>query len=307
VNTRYSHLTLGICASLFLLALLAPHLAAAQSLTLETSAALATMHVPSPNASPREPRVLVLHYTAVSKQEAFDMFTHGHVSAHYTVDRDGSVYQHVDESLAAHHAGLSFWHHSSVNQTSIGIEVVNRGYLPAGTDTLSKDLGTVTKGGLSWEVVPPAQMLQVIALSAEIAQRYHIDPFDIVGHADVAPQRKQDPGPGFAWLDLARVGVGVAYDRDQGALVCGNARFPILLTPPGDVEDVAWMQARLADWGYAVPQSGVLDTQTRNVLLAFSAHYLGEYDDFITQESQSVLLSLLQWRRLRHNSVVTPS
>ncbi|RYF20081.1 MAG: N-acetylmuramoyl-L-alanine amidase [Oxalobacteraceae bacterium] len=200
----------------------------------------------SPNFSERQPKILVLHYTVLSLDEVFEIFTGGHVSSHYTVDRDGSIYQHVDEGAAAHHAGISFWHLSSLNQSSIGIEIVNRGH----TDVWAAD-GKVEK---YWEPFTEIQISKVALLGLDIVRRYQIDPFDVIGHADIAPQRKEDPGLAFPWLALARLGLGVAYDAEQGLLVHGQESYSL---PARQAEqcaiDVTSLQSKLARAAKSVP------------------------------------------------------
>jgi N-acetylmuramoyl-L-alanine amidase len=152
----------------------------------------------SPNFSERLPKILVLHYTVLYLDEILEMFTEGHVSSHYTVDRDGSIYQHVDDGAAAYHAGISFWHLSSINQSSIGIEIVNRGH----TDVWAAD-GKIKK---YWEPLSEVQISKVALLGLDIVQRHQIAPFDVIGHADIAPQRKEDPDLAFPWLAPGSLG-----------------------------------------------------------------------------------------------------
>jgi N-acetylmuramoyl-L-alanine amidase len=253
------------------------------------------------NRAPRRPNVLVLHYTAVSLEDVFEFYQQGHVSAHYTVDRNGDVYQHVDELEAAHHAGASFWRRGSVNQSSLGVEIVNGGYLAPCDDSVDHNHPAHCSGGMVWEPFEEAQIQQVILLCQGILERYAIDPFDVVGHADVAPQRKEDPGPLFPWLRLAQAGIGVGYDARAGVLVHGDETFVVTAVehlPLGAI------QQQLAGLGYAVPQHGQRDAQTSGVILAFNSHYLGRFDDTLSAESRSVLSALWTWQRLRHTTAL---
>ncbi len=161
---------------------------------------------PSPNHNERPggraPDMLVLHYTGMrSAAEALDRLCDpaAQVSAHYTVDEDGAVFAHVPEALRAWHAGVAFWQgESDVNGVSVGIEIVNPGH------------------EFGYRPFPAAQMQAVVALSKEIVERYRIRALRVVGHSDVAPERKTDPGELFDWPMLAAAGVG--YWPDAAAV-----------------------------------------------------------------------------------------
>jgi N-acetylmuramoyl-L-alanine amidase len=117
------------------------------------------------------------------------------VSAHYTVDEDGTIYRHVPEDRRARHAGASWWAGKrDINSHSIGIEIVNPGH------------------EWGYRPFPEHQIAAVIALSKEILSRHRIPPRNVVGHSDVAPERKQDPGELFPWRALAAAGIGLWPD-----------------------------------------------------------------------------------------------
>ncbi len=160
--------------------------------------ALAPVPVPSPNQDARPWPVidhLVLHYTGMPSAEAAlarlcDPVAK--VSAHYVVDEDGTVYALVEEARRAWHAGVSFWRGvRQLNDVSVGIEIVNPGH------------------EWGYRAFPPAQMAAVTALCRKILARHEIPARNVVGHSDIAPDRKQDPGELFDWPALARHGVGV--------------------------------------------------------------------------------------------------
>ncbi|MBL0966399.1 MAG: N-acetylmuramoyl-L-alanine amidase [Blastomonas sp.] len=110
------------------------------------------------------------------------------VSSHYFVDEDGKVTQLVAESVRGHHAGVSSWEGTTdINSRSIGIEIVNPGH------------------EFGYRPFPEEQMSALIPLVADIVDRYNIPRANVVGHSDVAPARKQDPGELFDWQRLARV------------------------------------------------------------------------------------------------------
>ncbi len=154
---------------------------------------------PSPNHGPRpgDGRVdmLVLHYTGM--QDAASALARlcdaaAEVSAHYLVERTGIVHRLVDEDRRAWHAGRSWWQgETDVNGRSIGIELENPGH----------DWGYLP--------FPPAQMAALIELGRGIIGRHPIPPDRVVGHSDIAPRRKIDPGELFDWPGLARAGIGI--------------------------------------------------------------------------------------------------
>lgn len=162
--------------------------------------ALRLRSLPSPNHGPREPGtevdMLVLHYTGMkTARDALDRMLDpaAEVSAHYCVDEDGSILGLVDESRRAWHAGIAWWRgRTDVNNRSIGIEIVNPGH------------------EWGYRPFPEAQMAAVEALCRDVLARHPaIAPRDVVGHADVAPWRKEDPGELFDWPRLAAAGVGL--------------------------------------------------------------------------------------------------
>ena len=114
------------------------------------------------------------------------------VSSHYVVEEDGTVFRLVPEERRAWHAGISHWRgRAGLNDRSIGIEIVNPGH----------DWG--------YRAFPALQMAAVCDLCLEILARHPVAPWDVVGHSDVAPDRKQDPGELFDWEGLAANGVGL--------------------------------------------------------------------------------------------------
>ena len=148
---------------------------------------------PSPNFDARELPVsmIVLHYTGMeSAQAAIDRLRdpEAKVSAHYLIDEDGRILRLVDERHRAWHAGRSHWRGvTDVNSASIGIELVNPGL------------------EFGYRPFPEAQMGALIPLVADIKERHRITRGNVVGHSDVAPARKQDPGELFNWHALARL------------------------------------------------------------------------------------------------------
>jgi N-acetylmuramoyl-L-alanine amidase len=171
---------------------------------------LAITDLPSPNIDERPCAVdmLILHYTGMqSARAAIDRLRDpvARVSSHYVVDEDGSIVRLVPEALRAWHAGVSFWRGRRVlNDCSVGIEIVNPGH------------------EWGYRAFPDAQIAAVRALCLEILGRHPIPPYHVVGHSDVAPDRKQDPGELFPWQSLAADGIGIWPDGD-GTGECAEA------------------------------------------------------------------------------------
>ncbi|MGU7812645.1 N-acetylmuramoyl-L-alanine amidase [Burkholderia sp. AW49-1] len=205
-------------------------------------------------------RFLVMHYTESDEPKSLRTLTGDSVSAHYVVPPQPRiehgmpvVYQLVPESKRAWHAGISEWQGTTeLNAASIGIENVNRGPLDPQDRT--------------WQPYPPEQVDALIRLSKDIVARYGIPPTRVVGHSDIAPQRKIDPGPLFPWHALAQAGVG-AWPDDATVAARLGGRDPHALV------DVRELQLKLARYGYDVPTDGVLDTRTQRVFAAFQMHF----------------------------------
>lgn len=197
---------------------------------------------------------VILHYTSADLQRSLHLLTEGEVSSHYLIGaQPPTIYRLVDESRRAWHAGDSEWQGRTwLNGSSIGIELVNPGY-------------TDSPGGRLWHPYPEAQIQALLALLGDIVERNGIRPQNIIGHSDIAPLRKLDPGPLFPWQRLAEAGFG---RWPQAATVARwHARFEQA------APDIVWWQTSLARLGYATPRSGELDVATRRVIAAFQLHY----------------------------------
>jgi N-acetylmuramoyl-L-alanine amidase len=209
----------------------------------------------SPNFGPRREGarvdMLVLHYTGMKTcGDALDRLCDpaAQVSAHYVIDEDGTAYRLVDESNRAWHAGVSAWRgDSDVNSRSIGIELVNPGH------------------EFGYREFPKPQIEALIALARDIVARHAIPPINVVGHSDVAPSRKTDPGEKFDWRALARAGIGIWPKRPQAMADTG---------PYGDERVMlSEAQTRLARIGYEIEPTGRADAQTQYVLTAFQRRF----------------------------------
>ena len=220
-------------------------------------------------------RYLVLHYTALDWPTSLRVLTEQIVSSHYLVRDDPPIiYRLVDESRRANHAGVSSWQgQTSLNDASIGIEIVNLGYEGSPENR-------------RWPEYKPAQIDAVVALVKDIVKRHGIRPDRVVGHSDIAPQRKTDPGPQFPWKRLADEGLVQWPDADKVAqrLIVHQASLP----------DVAWWQFMLDRHGFAVPRTGELDEATVNVIAAFQMKYRNtKFDGMPDAETAAILDALV--------------
>ncbi|WP_299327687.1 N-acetylmuramoyl-L-alanine amidase [Parasphingopyxis sp.] len=214
------------------------------------------VETPSPNFNDRELPVsmIVMHYTgmvdAASAIRRLTMAGSG-VSSHYLVNEDGTVLRMVDEGKRAWHAGVSYWRGiTDVNSASIGIEIVNPGH------------------EYGYRPFPDDQVAAVVRLTHEIRKRHDIPRANVVGHSDVAPARKQDPGELFPWEKLARLGDALA--RPENATTdpgWTDSAFLVALERFGyDIEDK--LAAVVAFQRRFRPEliDGTIDGQSRAIL-----------------------------------------
>jgi len=201
-------------------------------------------------------KYVILHYTVSDLPRSINTLAHGtQVSAHYllTDTNPPFFYTLVDESRQSNHAGLSSWKiYNQLNSASIGIEIVNPGFKE-------------TPEGRVYAPFQQAQVDQLILLLKDIVKRHNIAPGNILGHNDIAPQRKQDPGPAFPWKQLADAGLIPWPEASRVA-----SRLPGYQE---QLPEMLWFQRKLAEIGYAVPQTGELDQATRNVISVFQTKY----------------------------------
>jgi N-acetylmuramoyl-L-alanine amidase len=229
---------------------------------------------PSPNHDARPPGtpidILLLHYTDMTSAEAaLERLTDGaaRVSAHYCIDEDGTVYRLVPEKRRAWHAGASCWAGArDINGRSIGIELVNPGH------------------SCGYRPFPEAQMRALETLAKAIVGRHRIPSHRVLGHSDVAPARKIDPGELFDWRRLARAGIGIWPEPNS---------FPDpgpALTPAA----IADVQSKLWRFGYDVAVTGILDQSTRQALSALQRHFRPRrFDGFADGETRRLLTALI--------------
>jgi len=280
-------------------------------------AASSIVDVPSANQDGRV-RFLVLHFTDENFDRSLDLLTRPHenpVSSHYLVSRAGeygrstpTVLRLVDESRRAWHAGPSrFQGHELLNDDSVGIEIVYESHCPREPPRPAGTSPGEFEASCAYPPYPADQIAVVTRLAQDIIRRHpEIDATRVVGHSDVQPENKTDPGPRFPWAQLASAGVGAWYDAADVDYYRAYfaAREPSILL----------LQEALAAYGYGNEASGVVDRRTRDLLFAFQSHFLpshrtGQAD----AETAATLLALLakyradELRGLRERHVDLPA
>jgi N-acetylmuramoyl-L-alanine amidase len=242
-------------------------------------------------------RYLIIHYTAGSYEASLAELTKGQVSAHYLVpEQPGTVgskpvlLQLAPEERRAWHAGVSYWlGRTNINDSSIGIEIVNRGYNGESADAHGAIRQSQAWQPSEWQPYSAAQISAVKSLALDIIARYHIKPNAVLGHSDIAPARKVDPGPLFPWEDLANAGIGAWPDA---ATV---SRYLAGRDPREPVTNIALLQAQLRQYGYDAPLTGQFDPGTVQVLRAFQMHFRpSDYSGVADAQTQAILQALLE-------------
>ena len=214
---------------------------------------------------------LIIHYTVADFPLSMKILTEQEVSAHYLLSDEPQprIYRLVDESRRAWHSGASAWKENRrLNSSSIGIEIVHPG-LKRGTPDGPAQLR-------QYEPWDQKQIDVLIPLVKDIVKRHAILPERILGHGEVSPSYKEDPGPTFPWKLFADLGITPPWP-DAGRVESLKTIFEAL--PP----DAVWVQKALAQHGYAIEPTGLFDKQTQRVVMNFQmryrpANYLGEMD-----------------------------
>jgi len=273
-------------------------IATAMAFAATGCSSLPMVDLPSTNQNSRI-YYLVIHFTSEHFAESVRLLatrTERPVSVHYLVPEPGDetydrrrlvVHRLVPESRRAYHAGQSYWAGATyLNNSSIGIEIVNQSrcvYDDPPPEELTPEAQRCTLLDF-----PEEQLELVIALAKDIVERNpDIDPVNVVGHADIAPTRRVDPGPLFPWKRLYEAGVGAWYDDDT------MIRYRQLFST--GMPSIYEVQQQLAKYGYQVEATGELDTQTRFVLRAFQMHYRPENVSLtVDAETASILYALVE-------------
>lgn len=269
---------------------------------------------PSNNHSERI-HFVVIHYTAEDDNTSLRLLTQGKVSSHYLImQSDKAVYQLVEDDKAAWHAGASqFAGRTRLNATSIGIEIVGQGIKPQYRDYV----GYHPKSHFA--PFQPKQISQLGVLLQHLSYKYNLNPTHIVGHSDIAPNRKIDPGAAFPWEHLYRAyGVGAWYDDHDKRHFFRALTASATQNEQGEKSEqgekrkhrepndstnstasvferlsIQDMKAQFRRYGYAINDTPEWDNDSRNVVYAFQLHFnpeqaTGELD----VETYAILLAL---------------
>ncbi len=240
---------------------------------------LTIVEAPSRNFDARRapPDMVVLHYTGMkSADDAVARLRdpEARVSAHYVVDEDGSILRLVAEERRAWHAGKGVWQgETDCNAASIGVEIVNPGH------------------EWGYRDFPDVQIAAVIALLDDVRARWAIPDARIIGHSDLAPDRKQDPGERFPWKRLAEARHGLWFEPAMERV----AALGVPLSPGDEGIGVTVLSAGLHRLGYGVTPRTAYDDALRLTVEAFQRHWRPAAVDGVADgETRARLVGLLQ-------------
>ncbi len=241
-------------------------------------------HFPAVSQDFRQKYVIV-HYTALNNEKSIMVLTERGVSSHYLVNDlgDKEIYQLVDENKRAYHAGVGSWRkHKNFNDNSIGIEIVNDGYV------LDENGKRVFSPFPRWQVRKVAQLLK------DIVRRYEIPPTNILGHSDIAPTRKQDPGPEFPWKELyEKYNLGMWYNETDKYRFMNQMNAQEFFQKKDSPSFVFEFQSALKRFGYGIEPTGTWDEGNRKVVEAFQYHFRPQnYDGIVDIETWAILKAL---------------
>lgn len=218
---------------------------------------------------------VVLHYTSSGFERSLDHLMRGEVSSHYLIgDQPPIIYRLVEEDRRAWHAGDSSWQGRTwLNSPSIGIEIVHPGY-------------SDTAAGRVWHPWQQDQIDALIPLLRDILQRHGLGPDRVIGHSDIAPQRKVDPGPLFPWQQLAAAGVAIWPEPER---VAAYQRQLNNQPPPAE-----WFDMALEQFGYNLARTPQQVNATRNIIAAFQMRFRpARYDGIADAETAAILATLV--------------
>lgn len=218
---------------------------------------------PNYDLRPQESKILfvVIHYTGMLDcKAALDRLCNleSKVSAHWLIDESGRLYKLVEEFHRAWHAGISEWKGiKNINSCSIGIELVNQGH------------------EYGYNKFKEMQMQTLESLLKKIIFKYGLKPSSVIGHSDIAPDRKKDPGELFDWPRLASLGLAFCPNVSDsiGYNLSANLR---------DIQEIKKIQNELKFIGYPIKVDGILGNKTNQVIIAFKRRFLT--NDFKTRK-----------------------
>ena len=241
---------------------------------------------------------LVIHFTSEHFARSMELLTgrgESRVSVHYVVPEPGDetyphddlrIYQLVSEDRRAWHAGRSDWAGvTTLNNSSVGIEIVNQS---ACVDDPAVDPPTPETQTCTLYDFPDEQIELVIQLAKDILERNpDIRPVDVIGHADIATDRRVDPGPRFPWKRLYDNGIGAWYEEPTAARYEQQFRQ--------NLPELAVLQRALRAYGYKVEATGEDDVQSRFAVRAFQMHFRpASATGYIDTETAAILFALLE-------------
>lgn len=213
-------------------------------------------------------KFIILHYTVGDNARSLKQLTTGNVSAHYLIlnNDDDKIYNLVPESARAWHAGEGgFAGRTILNDTSIGIEIVNDGIAQQHRGALKKGVQDYHpyEHYVAFEEI---QIKKVAQLVQDLALRYDISPTNIIGHSDMAPSRKIDPGAKFPWQRLYKeYGIGAWYDEADKQLFMNQEAF--------DAATVQDIKQAFKKYGYQINDTDEWDKASHDVIYAFQLHF----------------------------------
>jgi N-acetylmuramoyl-L-alanine amidase len=201
----------------------------------------------------RKPNFVIIHHTAQNScDQTLRTFTleRTKVSAHYVICKDGTVHHMLNDYFRAWHGGIAKWgNNTDINSSSIGIEIDNNGFEP----------------------FEPKQISSLLNLLAILKNKYKIPATNFIGHADIAPTRKNDPNINFPWSLLAKQGYGIWFDPNPNYNLQNSISVPYALALIGyDVKD------------------------TTAAILAFKRHFRQDSTAIINDSDKSVMAQLIQ-------------
>ncbi|PHM48706.1 N-acetyl-anhydromuranmyl-L-alanine amidase [Xenorhabdus sp. KK7.4] len=235
-------------------------------------------------------KFLVVHYTALNEKRSLRALTGGNVSVQYLIpahpkykNNEPIIFQLSSEGEKAWHAGRSEWRgYKNLNNYSIGIEIVNCGFKKY---FFKKE----------WCEYHPTQIDALIRLAKDIIRRHKIEAVNVVGHSDIAPLRKEDPGPVFPWHTLYEEGIGAWPDADTVSKYLADRA-------PDTPVSVIRIQKALAVYGYSIPQTGYLDVHTHKTIRAFQMHFRpSDIQGYPDAETEAIALALVEKYKLNEN------
>jgi N-acetylmuramoyl-L-alanine amidase len=210
-------------------------------------------------------KFLILHYTERNLKTSLELLNKD-VSAHYLIsDNPVEIFNLVDEDKRAWHSGVSYWRGiNNLNESSIGIEIVNL-------------------NGNKHQY-PHKQIEAVIFLCKQIIDRYKIAPWCVLGHSDIAPLRKKDPGALFPWRKLYENGIGLMVSEEEVEKLIKTTFIPTATE----------LQHSLTRYGYKIKITHIFDEQTKTVLDSFRRHFCPDLiGQPIDKKSYATLMALI--------------